>query len=64
MSPTGRARPTRRDPACYFKSILKNVSVYMRGGLALLVGLRNNRLIRAKNSAFEVFFRSKYVALE
>ena len=56
MSPTGRAGPTRRDPACYLKSILKNVFVYMRGGLALLVGLRKNRLIRVKNSAFKFSF--------
>ena len=36
----------------------------MRGGLALLVGLRKNRLFHIKNSAFKVFSRSKYVALE
>ena len=48
MSPTGRASPTRRDPACYLKSILKNVFVYMRGGLALLVGLRKKVLSESK----------------
>ena len=36
----------------------------MRGRLAHLIGLRKNRLIRVKNSGFDVFFRSKYVALE
>ena len=35
MSPTGRAGPARRDPACYMKSIFKKFSVYMRGGPAL-----------------------------
>ena len=37
MSPTGRANTTRRDPTCY---LIKNVFVYMRGVLALLVGLK------------------------
>ena len=36
----------------------------MRGGLVLLVGLRKNRLIHVKNSAFEVFFLSEHVVLE
>ncbi len=36
MSPTGRAGPTSRDPACYLKSYLKIVYVYMRRGPALL----------------------------
>jgi hypothetical protein len=36
MSPTGRAGPTRRDPACYLKSLLKIVYVYTRRGPALL----------------------------
>jgi hypothetical protein len=36
MSPTGRAGPTRRDPAGYLKSLLKIVYVYMRRGPALL----------------------------
>ena len=36
MSPTGRGGPTRRDPACYLKSLLKIVYVYMRRGPALL----------------------------
>ncbi len=27
MSPTGRAGPTRRDPACYLKSLLKIVTI-------------------------------------
>ncbi len=36
MSPTGRAGPTQRDPACYLKSLLKIVYVYMRRGPALL----------------------------
>ena len=31
-SPTWRAGPTRRDPACYLKSLLKIVYVYMRRG--------------------------------
>ena len=56
MSPTRRASPTRRDPACYLKSILKNVFVYMRRGLTLLVGLRKKRLIQVKNSAFKFSF--------
>ena len=62
MSPTERASHTRRDPLV-LEIHIKKVFVYMRGGLALLAGLRD-RLIRVKNSAFEVFFRSKYVALE
>ena len=63
MSPTGRASPTRRDLACYWKSILKTFRLHERRA-GPLSRAEKNRLIRVKNSAFEVFFRSKYAALE
>ena len=62
MSPTGRAGPSRRGPACYLKPILFFRLHERRAGP--LSRAEKNRLIRVKNSALEVFFRSKYVALE
>ena len=64
MSPTGRASPTIGEiPRAIWNHIKKRFRLHERRA-GPLSRAEKNRLIRIKNSAFEVFFRSRYVALE
>ncbi len=53
MSPTGRAGPTRRDPACYLKSLLK-----------ICLRLHEKRASPPRRDLATAYPRSRLVGLE